>query len=114
MHEFSLAEDILGIALDSAREHYLSRITEVRLDVGKLSGVSLDALRFAWGFLSDNDGMARGCGLKINEPEGRGECAVCGFSGEVTECLRICPSCGAGRLRFTSGEEFMVTGITGE
>lgn len=100
--------------LQSANEHALSRVTEVRLDVGKLSGVSLEALHFAWGFLSDNAAQTVGAELVINEPPGAGLCSGCGFRGAVTDYIRICPSCGAGGLRFTSGEEFLVTGISGE
>ena len=114
MHEFSLADGVLRIVLDTAREHGLDQVSEVRLDVGKLAGVSLDALNFAWEFLREQQEVTAGAALVINQPPGRGECNACGFTGEVTDYIRICPGCGAGGLRFTSGEEFTVTGISGE
>lgn len=114
MHEFSLAEGVLEIVLDTARDNSLTSVADVRLDVGKLSGVSIDAVRFAWEFLSNEHDLTKGAQLSVNEPPGRGLCQHCGFDGPIDNYLRICPSCGGGGLRFTSGEEFTVTGITGE
>ena len=47
MHEFSLARDVLDIVIESAQEHGLTGVSEVRLEVGRASGVSVDALLYA-------------------------------------------------------------------
>ena len=114
MHEFSLAQDVLQIVLASAAEHGLSTVGEVRLDVGRASGVHVDALSFAWEHLRSTDARTADCALELNRPAGVGECPACGFNGEIDDYIRICPECHALGLRITGGTEFMVTGISGE
>jgi hydrogenase nickel incorporation protein HypA/HybF len=46
MHEMSLAESILQIVEETAARQDFRRVTEVRLEIGALSGVEVDALSF--------------------------------------------------------------------
>ena len=114
MHEFSLAQDVMQIVLESATEHGLSVISEVRLDVGRASGVHIDAFTFAWEHLRSTDPRTAECKLELNRPAGVGECPSCGFNDEIDDYIRICPACHALGLRITGGTQFMVTGISGE
>ena len=59
MHEMSLCEGILQILDDNAKSQGFERVKTVWLEVGGLSGVDLDALRFCFdavtrGSLADN------------------------------------------------------------
>ena len=47
MHEMSIAEGILDVALDTLRQHDASVIHSVQLDLGLMSGVEPDSLLFA-------------------------------------------------------------------
>ena len=47
MHEASLAGGVLQLVEDTARREGFSRLLELRLEAGQLSGVDLRALRFA-------------------------------------------------------------------
>lgn len=104
----------LEIALAAAREHGLARITELRLEVGALSGVSCEALQFAWDFVRAGDELTRAATLDIAHVGGAGTCPQCSFSGPVDSPLRICPQCGALGLQLTAGLQFNVLGISGE
>jgi hydrogenase nickel incorporation protein HypA/HybF len=114
VHEFSLAEEIHRIVIATAVEHELQSVDLVKLDVGRLAGVSTEALEYAWKFLRDSDERTAQAALAITHIDGAGQCRACGFAGVVTEPWRICPACGAPGLRFTAGEEFMLTKISGE
>ena len=114
MHEFSLAQNVLEIVRQAALQNAISRVVEVRLEVGRISGVSTDALLFAWQFVRDSDELVKQAEMVLTEPAGEGECNACGYRGPVEHYIRICPSCGAPGLVITAGEEFMVTGISGE
>lgn len=46
MHEMSIAEGILDVALDTLRQHDASVIHSVQLDLGLMSGVEPDSLLF--------------------------------------------------------------------
>lgn len=114
MHEFTLAEEIYRIVIAAADEHQLQSVAQIRLDVGRLAGVNCEALEYAWSFIRSGDERTAQAALDITHIDGMGQCAACGFAGAVTEPLRICPACGALGLRFTAGEEFMLTDISGE
>ena len=47
MHELSLADGILQVVEDAAAREAFARVLQLRLEVGKLAGVELQALRFA-------------------------------------------------------------------
>ena len=115
MHEYALTEEIVRIVLDASREHGLQRVVEVRLDAGACSGVSIEAVRQAWEILSGLNEELTGCSLEISRIKAQGSCMHCGFAGApADERLRMCPRCGMGGFRLESGDEFRVTGISGE
>jgi hydrogenase nickel incorporation protein HypA/HybF len=47
MHELSIAMNIIDIANEQAKINNLSAIDEIEIEVGELSGVETDALKFA-------------------------------------------------------------------
>ena len=48
MHEMSLAQGILQIVEDTLAREGGGRVSLIRLEVGRLAGVELDALRFGF------------------------------------------------------------------
>ena len=48
MHEMSIAEGILDVALDTLRQHDATVIHSIQLDLGLMSGVEPDSLLFCW------------------------------------------------------------------
>ena len=112
MHEFSLAQNILDIALGAADEHGLSEIAEVRLDVGEAAGVSLDALLFAWEYLRTTDVRTTEAALDINAIAADGACPHCDYQGAPDGFATLCPECGCGGFKLVTGAEFMVASIS--
>ena len=49
MHEMSIAEGILDVALDTLRQHDATVIHSIQLDLGLMSGVEPDSLLFCLG-----------------------------------------------------------------
>ena len=47
MHELSIAQSIVQLSEQQAREHHSSQIEEVELEIGRLAGVELQTLEFA-------------------------------------------------------------------
>jgi len=48
MHEAGIATQLLAIVLDRARAAGADRVTDVHLEIGELSDVSLEALEHYW------------------------------------------------------------------
>jgi hydrogenase nickel incorporation protein HypA/HybF len=103
MHELGIAQEIVSIVAESARE---TRVTRVVLEVGKLAAVLPDAVRFCFDLCSEGT-VLEGASLVIIETPGRARCRACG--GEV--CLERpfgrC-DCGSTDLDWLSGEELKI------
>ncbi len=110
MHEMSLAESIVQIVEDTARKHGGTHVTSVRLEVGQLAGVEIDALRFCFEAAS-RESLAADALLVIDQPEGRAWCMPCGGSVTVGSLADPCPDCGSHQLQVTGGTELRVRDI---
>ena len=76
MHELSIMQSALSLALDQARQAGAARVHTIRLRIGALSGVVPDALEFAFEALTPGT-LAEGAQLAI-EPCARAV-LVCGL-----------------------------------
>ena len=71
MHEMSLAEGMLQLIEDAARAQSFTKVSVVRLEIGQLSGVEPEAMRFCFDAVT-RDGVAQGAQLEIIELPGTG------------------------------------------
>ena len=85
-------------ALDAVRQqavkHGATRVSRIVLRIGTLSGVDLDALRFAYEALVPG-GIAAGAVLEIETVAARARCAACQVEfGVERGFIFQCPRCG--------------------
>ncbi len=109
MHELSLAEGMLAIVEQSVRRSGFTRATVIRLEIGRLSCVMPDALRFCFESVTRSS-LAEGAQLDIVEIAGAGRCRRCDTIMALQEPWGVCPDCGAS-LEVTSGTEMRVKEI---
>jgi len=82
----------------------------VILEVGRLAGVEVEALRFAFDVVTAGS-LAEGAALEIEEPAGLGRCAACGNVSPVTARYELCPRCRTLPLTVTGGTELRVKAL---
>jgi hydrogenase nickel incorporation protein HypA/HybF len=107
MHEMSLAEGVLQIIEDHARRQGFARVTAVSLEIGRLAGVEVEALRFAFDAVT-RDTVAAGAQLLIDALPGHGWCLACSQAVEVEQLYDACPRCGEYQVQVTGGTEMRV------
>lgn len=107
MHEVSLAGGILKIAEDAARRENFTRVTQLRLEAGALSGVEIPALRFALEAIAPQTCL-EGAHIEIETPAATAWCMGCNASVPIDARGDACPQCGGYRLQPTSGTELRV------
>ena len=110
MHEMALAESVLAIVEQAARQHAASRVTGVRLEIGTLSQVEPDALRFCFEAVQ-RASIADGAPLEIDRTPGRAWCMPCGLDVALDRLGEPCPRCGGYQLQVTQGEAMRVKDI---
>lgn len=106
MHEATLAESILKIALDIAAENNSEKISAVGLKIGDLAGVEIEALRMSFEILT-RDTIAENSLLKINRVPCVAKCNKCEKNFWLESYNFFCPECD-GILILQSGRELLV------
>ncbi len=107
MHEMSLCESILDLLKDQAARDHFSRVKRVRVDVGALSCVEPEALKFGFDVVMKGS-LAEGAALEISRPPAEALCLSCLETALVGERFGTCPHCGSEALHVTGGEELKI------
>ena len=107
MHEMSLAEGVLQILEDAARTQSFQRVKTVWLEIGRLSSVEPEAMRFCFDAVTRGS-LADGARLEIIDVPGSGRCLACGAQVEIAAVYDPCPICGDYPVQPTGGTEMRV------
>ncbi len=107
MHELSLAEAVVDVAVRHAAGRPVER---VELKVGHLRQVVPSALEFAFELLSSGT-VLEGAELEIEEVPARGICRHCGIETTMEQFPLQCSCCGGLDLELTAGEELLVEAL---
>jgi len=104
MHELSLTEALIALVEDEARKHGCARVRTVRVEIGAVSAVEPEAMRFCFDAVTRGT-LADGAALDIVTVPGRGWCLDCGKEVALTQRLEPCPRCGTGYVRIFAGDD---------
>ncbi|MET4037383.1 MULTISPECIES: hydrogenase maturation nickel metallochaperone HypA [unclassified Bradyrhizobium] len=107
MHEMALCEGIVGIVEEEARKRAFTKVNVVCLEIGALSHVVPEALKFCFEAVAART-IAQGARLEIVETPGTAWCMACSKTVEIGQRYELCPSCGGYQLHVTGGEELRV------
>lgn len=107
MHEMSLAENVLNIIEDAAREQNFRCVRTVVLEIGRLSAVEAGAMRFCFDAVTRGS-IAEGAQLEIIEIPGEGRCTSCDITVTMQEQYGLCPECGSPHLKIVAGNQMRV------
>lgn len=120
LHELALMENLIDIIEQSARAHDISRITKVRIIVGKLTVAMPEALELAFQVLTrpSTENGSHGINwenavLEIEEREVLAQCPECHKQFKVDDLSLICSTCNR-PAQVISGRELQVDYFEGE
>lgn len=106
MHELAIAESVISAVLERTGD---VEVTAVRLEIGALSGVTSDALRFCFELAADGTPLA-GAALEISEPAGLAHCDHCGADFAVSDLILLC-TCGSANVKVINGEQLKILSV---
>jgi hydrogenase nickel incorporation protein HypA/HybF len=106
VHELALTQSVVDMITDRLGP---ARITAVHLEVGRLSGVLPDAVRFAFEVITEGTGLA-GARLAITEPPGQARCRSCGAEFDADDLLILC-ACGSADVEVTAGQDMLIRSV---
>lgn len=103
----SLAENVLQIIEDAAIEQRFTRVKTVWLEIGQLSCVEPEALRFHFEVVT-RDSIAHQAQLEIIKIPGYGHCNQCTNEMPLASVYDSCPKCDNYDIRIIRGDEMRV------
>ncbi len=116
MHEGAIAESIVDILKDSVDQNKLNSIIKVKLNVGILSGVMVDALLFALEALKNEENIIKDAEFCVIESDVVARCVICDKEYKFKkgeDISLLCSECGM-PLDIISGKEMEIIEIEGE
>ena len=106
MHELSLMVSLVSLVGEKVGP---AKVSTVRLEVGRLSAVVPDALRFCFD-LCTRGTQLEGAVLDIVEIGGRGKCRACGREMTLGHVLTAC-ACGSDDVELVQGQELRIRDV---
>ena len=107
MHEMSLCESILEIIEQQAHEQKYHKVKKVWLEIGTLSSVEPEAMRFCFDAVMQGS-MVANAELEIVQVQGRAWCFVCCINVDIEQRYDECPVCGNFKLQVNAGEQMRI------
>ena len=111
MHEMSIAMNIVQIACREAESNGATGISKIELEIGSLSGVMVDSLRFCFGSACEGT-PAQGAELAINEVQAEAQCLQCQHTFPIDAFMAICPECEAYEINVLKGRELQLKALS--
>jgi hydrogenase nickel incorporation protein HypA/HybF len=103
MHELGITQNIVAIVAEHAKG---ARVQRVSLEIGKLSAIMPDAVRFCFDVCSKGTALEE-AKLEIIEIPGLARCRQCGAEVPLEQPFGICP-CGSVELDVITGQELKI------
>lgn len=110
MHELSITQSILNIALDTAEKEKARRVNKINITLGEMTGFVPRYIQEYFNIVS-RDTIASGAKLEFKKTYAAAKCLDCGEETRLTDYRFVCGRCGGQRLKLISGKEFLVESI---
>ncbi len=107
MHELSLLENVKDILQNHAIAEDFTHVEKITLEIGKLSCVEPEALRFAFDVVM-KDSIAANAELVLSEREGLGVCLQCNKQTPLANLYDPCQLCNHPFVKVTQGHEMKI------
>lgn len=110
MHEASIAQNLLEVALEKAKDYKANKITLIRIKVGEFAGVNQEALKFAFENFTKQT-IAEKASLQIIPSPLLGKCQECDEVFEIIKNSFKCSKCNSLKIDIISGQDLYIQDI---
>ena len=110
MHEIGIVQSTLELAARCARDAGARRISEIRMRVGRMTGVVPEAIEHAFAVLRQGT-IASEAVLTIDYVSGRAWCHGCSVEFAVDGLLSECPTCCETSFDLRAGQELELVSL---
>jgi len=113
MHELPVTMSILSIVLEQAKAAQASKINQINLTIGELSGIVPEYVEIQFDLIS-KDTIAAGAHLSFQQPPIKLRCRSCDTMSSPENRNWTCPNCNEENIEIVSGRECYVDSMEAE
>jgi len=110
MHELSVTESLLKIAVEHAEKAQAKRVTDLHIVIGELASMVDDSIQFYWEIIA-KDTIAEQARLHFQRVPAELQCNSCSEKYHPTDRELACPKCNGVNTKIIAGEEFRLESI---
>jgi hydrogenase nickel incorporation protein HypA/HybF len=110
MHELSVTESLLKIALKHAEKANAKRVTDLNIVIGDLASMVDDSIQFYWEIIAKGT-IAEQAKLNFRRVPAELQCMTCFEKYHPTDRELACPKCNGINVKIITGEEFALESI---
>jgi len=110
MHELSVTESLLKIALQHAEKANAKRVTDLHIVIGDLASMVDDSIQFYWEIIAKGT-IAEQAILHFDRVPAQLQCMTCSEKYHPSDRELACPKCNGINTRIIAGEEFALESI---
>jgi hydrogenase nickel incorporation protein HypA/HybF len=110
VHELSITQSLLELALDHGRKAGGGRIERLHVVIGELSTMVDDSVAFYWDLISQGT-AAEGAELVFERIPAELGCNRCGCRYQLSQSQLACHSCGSTDISILAGDELLLKSI---
>ena len=107
MHELSITQSVVESIVERLGD---AQVTRVTLEIGRLSGVVVDSIRFCFDLVAEGTSV-QGAELVVDEPGGIGQCRDCAFRFQTDDPIVLCPECGSSDVDVLAGQDMRIKSV---
>jgi hydrogenase nickel incorporation protein HypA/HybF len=106
MHELAITQGVVQTVTERLPD---ARVTCVRLEIGPLSGVVADSVRFCFDLAAEGTNL-EGATLEITQPPASCQCHACGTEFATSDQILLC-GCGSADVAILSGQDLRILSV---
>jgi hydrogenase nickel incorporation protein HypA/HybF len=110
MHEMTIALNIIDIATKESAKANASRINNIEIEIGSMSGVDVSALKFALDIAVKNT-MLENSNITMIPVNAKVECMQCKSVFHLEDFYQTCPGCDSLTFNVIQGKELKIKSI---
>lgn len=110
MHELSITESILKIAVEEGKAHNAKKVTGINIKMGVMSDLLPECINYYFDIIS-KDTIAEGAVINIEKVPLKIKCFDCNSISSINERSFRCPECGSQNIKMLHGNEFYIDSL---
>jgi hydrogenase nickel incorporation protein HypA/HybF len=111
MHELSIVDALIEqVGREVRRAGHCGKVRGIEVNIGRLSGVNCDSVRFAFELLAPGT-LVEEAKILINQTKAACRCHACNARVEIDDLVFKCPQCASDAITIEGGRDLILQNI---